>query len=71
VVLGTNPLDRVDILRDGAVVHTHRPEKDSEEAKFHWEDTAPKQGGKASYYYVRVIQKDGQMAWASPIWVRN
>ena len=26
-------------------------------------------GEKASYYYVRVIQKDGQMAWASPIWV--
>jgi hypothetical protein len=22
-----------------------------------------------NYYYVRVIQKDGQMAWSSPIWV--
>jgi len=22
-----------------------------------------------SYYYVRVQQEDGQMAWASPIWV--
>jgi hypothetical protein len=71
VVLGTNPLDRVDVLRDGEVVHSHRPEKESEEAKFHWEDAAPKQGDKASYYYVRVVQKDGQMAWASPIWVRN
>ena len=22
-----------------------------------------------SYYYVRIQQEDGQMAWASPIWV--
>lgn len=72
VVLGTNPLDRVDVLRDGEVVHTHRAQKkESEEAKFHWEDAAPKSDGKKHYYYVRVIQKDGQMAWASPIWVLN
>ena len=24
-----------------------------------------------SYYYVRVIQVDDQMAWSSPIWVRR
>jgi hypothetical protein len=22
-----------------------------------------------SFYYVRVMQRDGQMAWSSPIWV--
>jgi hypothetical protein len=71
VVLGTGSLDRVDVLRDGEVVHTHRPEKDGEEAKFHWDDAKPKKNGKASYYYVRVVQKNGQMAWASPIWVRG
>jgi hypothetical protein len=70
IVLGTGPLDRVDVLRDGEVVYTHRPEKDSEEAKLHWDDAAPKKVEKASYYYVRVVQKNGQMAWASPIWVR-
>jgi hypothetical protein len=71
VVLGTSPLDRVDVLRDGKVMHTRRPEKDSAEARFHWDDPAPTKGEKASYYYVRVVQKDGQMAWASPIWVRG
>ena len=25
--------------------------------------------GKESYYYVRVVQMDGQIAWSSPIWV--
>lgn len=71
VVLGTHPLDRVDVLRDGEVVHSHRPAKESEEAKFHWDDASPKKGDKASYYYVRVVQKDEQMAWSSPIWVRG
>jgi hypothetical protein len=71
VVQGTGALDRVEVLRDGEVVHTHRPEKESEQARFRWDDPAPKKGEKASYYYVRVVQKDGQMAWASPIWVRT
>jgi hypothetical protein len=24
-----------------------------------------------SYYYVRLIQADDQMAWSSPIWVKR
>jgi len=71
VVHGTSPLDRVEVLRDGEVLFAHRPDKDSAEARFHWDDAAPKKGEKVSYYYVRVVQKDGQMAWASPIWVRS
>ncbi len=70
VVLGTGPLDRVDVLRNGEVVHGHRPEKASaEEARFGWADPKPLQGEKPSYYYVRVVQKDGNLAWSSPIWV--
>jgi hypothetical protein len=71
VVLGTGPLDRVDVLRDGEVVHSERPAKDAAEARFHWDDPAPKKGDRPSYYYVRVVQKDGQLAWASPIWVHG
>jgi hypothetical protein len=68
VVLGTGPIDQVDIIRNGEVVHTERPGK--AEARFRWDDAAPLRGrDKPSYYYVRVQQKDGQMAWASPIWV--
>src|SRR5262249_12473444 len=69
VVLGTGPLDRVEVLRNGVVVHTERPEKERAEAGFQWQDRVPVKGENASYYYVRVTQKDGQMAWASPIWV--
>jgi len=69
VVLGTNLLDKVEVLRNGVVVHTERPAAPATEARFAWQDPAPLRGEKASYYYVRVTQRDGQMAWASPIWV--
>jgi hypothetical protein len=66
VVLGTAALDRVEVIRNGEVVHTVKPGKG--EARFHWEDAAPVKRDKPSYYYVRVVQQDGQMAWSSPIW---
>jgi hypothetical protein len=69
VVLGTGPVARVEVLRNGEIVHTERPPGDAADVRFRWEDPAPRKGEKASYYYVRVLQKDGQMAWASPIWV--
>jgi hypothetical protein len=25
--------------------------------------------GQTSYYYVRIEQQDGNLAWASPMWV--
>ncbi len=70
IVLGTGPIERVDVIRDGAVVHSERRKADAAESRFHWDDPAPKKTDQGSYYYVRVLQKDGQMAWASPIWVR-
>jgi hypothetical protein len=67
VVLGTARLDKVEILRNNSVVHTLEPGGDT--ARFSWQDTALIKGERASFYYVRVRQKDGNMAWASPIWV--
>ena len=26
-------------------------------------------GSETSYYYLRVLQQDGELAWASPVWV--
>jgi hypothetical protein len=26
---------------------------------------------KEDFYYIRIIQKDKEMAWSSPIWVRD
>lgn len=69
-VIGTAPLDYVDIIRNGKVAHTAKPEKESEELRLSWQDPSPEKG-KTSYYYVRVVQKNKHMAWASPIWVKG
>ena len=37
---------------------------------FEFTDTVDSQK-EADWYYVRVIQTNGQMAWSSPIWVEN
>jgi hypothetical protein len=67
VVLGTAPLAAVEIFRGSQVVHTERPK--GEDARFKWQDPNPPQEKKPAYYYVRVQQTDGNMAWGSPIWV--
>jgi hypothetical protein len=38
-------------------------------AKVNYIDNENQEG--ENYYYVRVIQSNGQMAWSSPIWIRN
>jgi hypothetical protein len=70
VVLGTGPIATVELLRNGSVIHTARPtEKKSAEIRFESEDAAPPENERVNYYYVRVTQQNGQMAWSSPIWL--
>jgi hypothetical protein len=69
MVRGTGPLDRVELLRNGETVFTSQGKEDRREARFLWRDEEPPQRDEANYYYARVLQKDGQMAWSSPIWV--
>jgi hypothetical protein len=64
-VVGTAPIAEVVILRDSKLVETIKP--DSGEYKGKWTDPKPEAG--EHYYYVRVQQKDGQLAWASPLWI--
>ena len=64
-VRGTGPLHSVQIIKDNAHLYEARP--GAREASFAFRDADATPG--ESYYYVRVQQEDGQMAWASPIWV--
>jgi hypothetical protein len=66
IALGTGAIATVEVLRNSRVVHTARP--GGAEARFEWEDAAPP-AEKTNYYYIRVTQANGQMAWSSPIWV--
>jgi len=71
-VVGTAPVARVDIVRQieratPEYVYTAAPGVAN--ATLSWTDHAP-QPGAQHMYYVRVMQQDGKMAWASPMWIR-
>ena len=76
---GTEDLDAIEIVRNGEVIHTIKP-KEGYHTDFTYDDMVPL--GEVTldakdkkppfvYYYMRVTQKDGHMAWSSPIWIDN
>ncbi len=75
-IAGTSPIETIEIIRNGNVIHTIK--EPSIETDFTFDDAEavhkvafPAKGEASAfiYYYLRVIQKDGHMAWSSPIWV--
>jgi hypothetical protein len=64
-VVGTKPLAQVEILRDSDVVATLTPNAPTYQGD--WKDPEPRSG--AHYYYLRVRQADGELAWTSPLWI--
>lgn len=75
-VAGTTRLQKVEIIRNGKVLKTFEPEGYSFE--FEYDDMTPLDKACIDakdkkppfvYYYLRVVQDDGHIAWSSPIWV--
>jgi hypothetical protein len=76
-VAGTTAIKEIAFIRNGKPFHTIHPKEAHYE--FAIDDTDPiskiiiqSPGGEKPpfvYYYMRVIQEDGHMAWSSPIWV--
>jgi hypothetical protein len=64
-VVGTGKLKAVEVLRDSRVVHTFTPGK--EELATTWTDPKPARG--EHWYYIRVQQENGELAWSSPMWI--
>ena len=65
--VGTGAIKQVDLIKDQHFIYTARP--GTKETSFEFTDRASAAG--ESWYYVRVLQEDGQMAWSSPIWVKR
>jgi hypothetical protein len=65
-VRGTAPLARVEVIKDFVTVYSVEPKQPTVE--FTWSDFAAAAG--VSWYYVRVLQSDTQVAWGSPMWVK-
>ncbi len=65
-VIGTDPIQKIDIIRDKQFVYHAEP--GTAEVDFEFVDNQPPPSGE-SYYYVRIEQRDRNLAWSSPIWV--
>jgi hypothetical protein len=66
-ILGTDLIAQVDVVRNNEFIHTERPL--TKDFTFEYEDRSPKSG--VNYYYIRVMQQDGNLAWSSPVWIRQ
>jgi hypothetical protein len=66
---GTAAIERAEIIRDGRIFHAsiRQASRTDTNHELVWEDESPLE--RAAFYYVRVAQADGHMAWSSPIWV--
>jgi hypothetical protein len=66
-VRGTDEIAQVELINNGRVVLNHTPPGGSS-AVVKFVHTNAKTG--SNYYYFRIIQADGEIAWGSPVWVR-
>ncbi len=57
----------LEIIREGEVVHTVAVA--DLDAEIEWRDPEPV--GERTWYYLHVIQRDGEEAWSSPVWLRR
>jgi hypothetical protein len=64
-VQGTGPIARIEVIKNNTFVHSVKPEGSSSTFEFRDNNIQPGE----SYYYVRVEQAAGQLAWSSPIWI--
>jgi hypothetical protein len=65
-LVGTAKFAKVHIIKDNSYVYSTQPENAS--VQFSWVDNAAS-AGKTSYYYMRGEQEDGEIVWASPMWI--
>ncbi len=74
--IGTTALTEISLIRNGKVLRSLEPDGDKIEFTIDdmdlLSDIALESTGEKPpfvYYYLRVMQKDGHIAWSSPIWV--
>jgi hypothetical protein len=65
-IIGTGPLKKVVVVRDNQYIYSQEPEGSTFDLRYKENAVPPGE----HYYYVRAEQKDGNMAWSSPIWIK-
>ncbi len=69
-VQGTDDIEKIHVIRDAKYIYTLSPGQGSpgkREVEFEYADNEVGTG--EHWYYIRVEQKDQELAWSSPIWV--
>jgi hypothetical protein len=74
---GTDNLDRIEIIRNGRIIYVSKEE--GIDTEFLWEDCDPVQKillpptkfskEPFAFYYIRAVQKNKDVVWASPVWI--
>jgi hypothetical protein len=67
-VSGTAPIARLHVIRNNRYVFSTEP-KAREVSLRYTDDDQELKPGQTYYYYVRIEQSDGNLAWASPMWI--
>lgn len=62
---GTDRIKQLIIVKNQAIIYERRPNADSVTLRYRDAEFEPG----SNYYYVRVLQNNGMVAWSSPIWV--
>ncbi len=75
-VAGVSDLKEVTLFRNGDVFHTFECKGDELEFTFDDDENiknlvikSPDDRAPFIFYYLRVVQKDGHIAWSTPIWI--
>ena len=74
---GSDRIRRIEIVRNNNDVHVIH--SDEFNLDLEWSDPTDLSnvsitdpwGSHIIFYYVRIIQVDGEMAWSSPVWLRT
>ncbi len=73
-VIGSANIEKIEIIRNGKVLHTLSGGKDTVEFAYDDGDllktiALDHSEHPFAYYYLRAFQEDGHIAWSSPIWI--
>jgi hypothetical protein len=65
-VIGTNVIDKIELIKNSRVIHAYKGR--GMKITLALRDM-PTEGEDRDYYYLKVKQTDGEIAWSDPIWV--
>ena len=63
---GTAPVAAIHLIRDAKYIYKVAPNTQDAQFEYLDQDAGPGE----HWYYVRVEQRNGELAWSSPIWVQ-